>query len=211
MRYQDLSFDQRMAVVSKTNEAPAEAMALDPDPHIIRALFDNPKTGLKHARLAAFHHRNAAGLEAIARRGDLLRDSQVQRLLLRNPQTPENLVRRILQPRRLLDVYKATLDRDIPDRTRGGARNVLRRNFTQAGPEDRFQLIWSTEARVLATLVGCTLDSRTTAMICGKPITSVMLVRILAHCLKQNFVRKHSALKKMCLQHPNCPSDAKRL
>jgi hypothetical protein len=222
-KYRSLTVDQRMFIVGKSTDrlGPPEAMALDPDPKVIRALFENPYTQLKHARLAAFHHRSAAGLDALAARGDLLRDSQVQRLLLRNPLTGDGLVRRILQPRRLGEIYKTTLDREVPDKTRVTSRNILRSNFTKASSEDRFSLIWNTEARALATLVGCTLDSRTTAMICGKPVTSIAMVQnfarwgatppaVLAHFLKQNFVRRQPMLKKMLLQHPNTPSDAKR-
>jgi hypothetical protein len=33
---------------------------------------------------------------------------------------------------------------------------------------------------------------------------------VLAHFLKQNFVRRNAMLKKILLQHPNTPSDAKR-
>jgi hypothetical protein len=222
-QYKPLTPDQRMALATRSTDrlGPPEALALDPDPKLIKALFENPHTQLKHARLAAFHHRTAAGLDALATRGDLLRDSQVQRLLLRNPMTADGLVRRILQPRRLGEVYKTTLDREIPDKTRVLSRNILRTSFTKASAEDRFSVVWNTEARVLATLVGCTLDSRTTAMICGKPVTSIALVQnfarwgatppaVLAHFLKQNFVRRNAMLKKILLQHPNTPSDAKR-
>ncbi len=222
-QYKPLTPDQRMALATRSTDrlGPPEALALDPDPKLIKALFENPHTQLKHARLAAFHHRTAAGLDALATRGDLLRDSQVQRLLLRNPMTADGLVRRILQPRRLGEVYKTTLDREIPDKTRVLSRNILRTSFTKASAEDRFSVIWNTEARVLATLVGCTLDSRTTAMICGKPVTSIALVQnfarwgatppaVLGHFLKQNFVRRNAMLKKILLQHPNTPSDAKR-
>ena len=221
--YKQLTVDQRMVIVNRSTDrlGPPEAMALDPDPKVIKALFENPYTHLKHARLAAFHHRRGTGLDALAARGDLLRDAQVQRLLLRNPITGDGLVRRILQPRRLGDVFKTTLDREVPDKTRVTARNILRSNFTKASSEDKFSLIWNTEARVLATLVGCTIDARTTATICGKPVTSIALVSnfarwgatppaVLAHFLKQNFVRRQANLKKMLLQHPNCPSDAKR-
>ncbi len=222
-QFKPLTPDQRMALATRSTDrlGPPEALALDPDPKLIKALFENPHTQLKHARLAAFHHRTAAGLDALATRGDLLRDSQVQRLLLRNPMTADGLVRRILQPRRLGEVYKTTLDREIPDKTRVLSRNILRTSFTKASAEDRFSVIWNTEARVLATLVGCTLDSRTTAMICGKPVTSIALVQnfarwgatppaVLGHFLKQNFVRRNAMLKKILLQHPNTPSDAKR-
>jgi hypothetical protein len=221
--YKHLTVDQRMVIVNRSTDrmGPPEAMALDPDPKVIKALFENPYTQLKHARLAAFHHRSSAGLDALAARGDLLRDAQVQRLLLRNPITGDGLVRRILQPRRLGEIFKTTLDREVPDKTRVTSRNILRSNFTKASSEDKFSLIWNTEARVLPTLVGCTLDARTTATICGKPVTSIALVSnfarwgatppaVLAHFLKQNFVRRQANLKKMLLQHPNCPSDAKR-
>jgi hypothetical protein len=197
------------------------ALCFDPDLAVIRALFDNPNVGLEHARLAAFHHRSMTGLDVLASRGDLLRDAQVQRRLLRNPMLGETLLRRLLKPRRLLEVYKLTNDRDVPERSRSSARAMFRQKFTTAEPEERCEIIWSTEGRVLVMLTGCTFDSRTTAMLCGRPVLSIQLIQslarfpatppmILTHLLKQPLVKRQAHLRNMLLQHPNAPSDVKR-
>lgn len=78
-----------------------------------------------------------------------------------------------------------------------------------------------TEARCLPLMTGCTFDAKTTAILCGRPINSAMFVQsiakfaaappaLLAHLVKQPFVRKNAGLKKMLMQHPNLPGDAKR-
>ncbi len=133
----------------------------------------------------------------------------------------EPLLRRILMPRRLVDIYKVTLDRDVPERSRTASRGMLRTKFTNAESEDRVQLIWNTEGRVLMNLSGLTIDSKSTAIICGRPIISVMLVQnfcrfaatppaIIHHCLKQPMIRRQVHLRNQLLKHPNCPSEAKR-
>ena len=217
-----LPVDVRAELAATSGDAKALlALCFDPDVGVIRALFDNPNVGLDHARLAAFHHRTMTGLDVIASRGDLLRDAQVQRRLLRNPMLGEALLRRLIKPKRLIEVYKLTGDRDVPDRSRGSARQLLRAKFTTADPEERCELIWSTEGRVLVALSGCTFDSRTSAMLCGRPVMSIQLIQslarfpatppmILAHLLKQPLVKRQPHLRNMLLQHPNAPSDVKR-
>ncbi len=145
----------------------------------------------------------------------------MQRRLLRNTASGDNLVRRILHPKRLLETYKTTLDREVPDRTRTTARSLLRTKWATAEPDERVALIWTTEGRVLTVMTGCTFDSKTTLMMCARPIVSVMLVQslsrfpatppsVLAHLLKQPMVKRQPHLRAMILQHPNVPSDAKR-
>jgi hypothetical protein len=217
-----LAADARAHLAATSADKPTLlALCFDPDVAVLRALLENPNVGLDHARLAAFHHRTQGGLDALAARGDFFRDAQVVRRLLRNPMLGEPLLRRLLKPKRLIEVYKLTNDRDVPERSRGSARQVFRAKFTTAEPEERCELIWSTEGRVLVALSGCTFDSRTSAMICGRPVLSVQLIQslarfpatppmILSHLLKQPLVKRQAHLRNMLLQHPNAPSDAKR-
>jgi hypothetical protein len=197
------------------------ALAFDQEPQVIKGLLENDRMSLDHARLIATNHRNPVGLEALCARVSLLQDARVQRALLRNIQLTETLLRRILNPKRLLEVYKASLDRDVPDRTRAGARALLKTKFAVASSEEKFEIIWTTEGRVLQLLIGQTLDQKTTAIFCGRNFASVMLIQsfarwpatppgILAHMLRQPLVQRQAHLKNIILQHPNVPSDAKR-
>jgi hypothetical protein len=217
-----LPVDERIRIARLATEAPTlKALCFDPDPTVIHALLENHRVGLEHARLIAFHHRSSAGLEKLVARAEFMNDAQVQRRLLRNVQLPETILKRILKPKRMLDVFKTSLDRDVPDRLRGSARTLLRGKFATAQPEERFELIWNTEGRVLASLIGCTIDSKTVAMFQSRQVASVMLIQafcrwpstppgILGHFLKQPLVKRMQHLRKMIIQHPNCPSELKR-
>lgn len=197
------------------------ALCFDPDPQVVRALLANASAGFEHARLVARHHRTAAGLDAVAARADFVRDTRVRRALLQNPMLPDSILRRLLFSRRLLEIFKSAVDRDVPDRTRSGARTVLRTRWASAESDERVELIWSTEGRALALLPGATFDARTTATLCAKSFFSVMLIQSLArfsatppmllgHMLKQPLVKRQPHLRNMLLQHPNAPTDAKR-
>jgi hypothetical protein len=81
--------------------------------------------------------------------------------------------------------------------------------------------VWNTEGRSLPLLLGCTFDSKTTALFCARNIVSVMLIQaftrfpstppqILAHMLKQPLVKRQAHLRNAILKHPNVPADAKR-
>lgn len=216
-----LDADQRMKLAELGSGADLFALSFDKDPQIARALFDNQHFNVDHARFAAFHHPTSFGLDRLATRNELMKDPQVQRKLMRNPHTPELVVKRVLSPKRLLEVYKVTNDRDVPDRQRMVARGTLRQKFTIAEPEDRLQLLWNTEGRCLTLLSGCAIDSKTTALFCARPVVSLMMVQnfakfgatppgLLAHFLKQNLVRRQVPLRNMLLKHPNCPSEAKK-
>lgn len=220
-QYHPMAPDQRAHVASTTSGPPLLALCFDADPKVIKAVLENPTSGLEHARLIAFNHHNSVGLEALWARRELGRDTTVQRRLLRNTASSENLVRRVLHPKRLLETYKTTLDREVPDRTRATARSLLRTKWATAEPDERVALIWTTEGRVLTVMTGCTFDSKTTLMMCARPVVSVMLVQslsrfpatppsVLAHLLKQPMVKRQPHLRAMILQHPNVPSDAKR-
>jgi hypothetical protein len=217
-----LSADERARIARIVTEDPTlKALCFDQDPTVIQALLQNERVGLEHARIVAFHHRSAIGLQKLAARTEFMNDTQVQRRLLRNVQLPEMLLTRVLKPKRMIEIYKTSLDRDVPDRLRGTARTLLRGRFATAQPEERFELVWNTEGRVLASLIGCTIDSRTTAMFQSRQVASIMLIQafcrwpatppgILAHFLKQPLVKRQVHLRRMILQHPNCPSERKR-
>jgi hypothetical protein len=70
-------------------------------------------------------------------------------------------------------------------------------------------------------MTGCTFDAKTTQILCGRPYNSAIFIQnlakfaatppaLLAHLMKQPFVRKSAPLKKLLLQHPNLPGDVKR-
>jgi len=109
----------------------------------------------------------------------------------------------------------------VPERSRTASRGILRTKFATAEADDRVHLIWNTEGRALVNLSGLTIDSRSAAIICGRPIVSIMLVQnfcrfaatppsIIHHCLKQPMVKRQAHLRNALLKHPNCPSEAKR-
>lgn len=216
-----LSLTERMATARMCTDPTLQALCFDTDPQVIRAIMENDRVNAGHARLIATHHRNPAGLDHVAARVEFLRDTQVQRRLLRNAQLPEALLKRMLMPKRLLEIFKTSNDRDVPDRTRNGAKGLFKAKYAQAAPEEKFELIWNTEGRVLPSLLGQTIDQKTAAMICGRNMTSVMLIQslarfpatppsVLAHLLKQPLVKRQAHLRNMLLQHPNVPSEAKR-
>lgn len=221
-KYHKLMPDIRAGLAPKVTGPDLAALCLDPDPKVIAAVMTNSTFGLDHARLIAFHHRTPAGLELIASRVDLVRDGLVFRRLVRNTQLAASTLRRIMQPRRLIEIYKYSIDRELPDNTRNSTRGLLRTKFTsQAQPEERAELIVNTEARVLQVLTGCTIDGRTTQILCGRQTYTAMFVQnvarfgaappmLLAHLAKQNFVRRNPGLKKALMQHPNMPGDVKR-
>jgi hypothetical protein len=216
-----LERDLRIAHARQATGHSLLAFCFDPEPQVIAAVFENTGVGLEHARLAALHHKNPAGLEHVVKRADFLRDARVQRQLLKNSQLTESLLRRILGSKPLREIYKAAIDRDVPERTRVTSRVILRNRFGSSDPEERAGFLISNEARALALLIGQTLDQKTTAILCSRQYTSVLFVQnlarfaacpplLLAHLLKQPFVRRHVALKKLLLQHPNLPSALKR-
>jgi len=218
-----LDADARVAIATNAGVGAPElfALAFDKDPAVSKVLFENIHFIQEHARFASFHHMTSSGIDRLSMRNELMKDPMVQRRLLRNAHTAELVVRRILGPKRLIDVYKITNDRDVPDRQRMVARGALRQKFQTADPEDRLQLIWNTEGRCLTLLSGCPIDSKTTALFCARPVVSLMMVQnfskfgatppgIIAHFLKQNLVRRQVGIRNMLLKHPNCPSEAKR-
>jgi hypothetical protein len=215
-----LPVDQRVALAATTTGPRLFALCFDPEPVVISAMFENTGTTVEHARLIAFHHRGR-GLDEIASRASLVADALVHRRLVHNPALSEATMRRLLGPKRLGDVFRVTLDRDVPERTRVAARGLLRSKFATAQADERVDIVWSTEGRVLLAVPGLTFDGRTTSLLCSKSYVSVMLVTnlarfnatppaLIAHLLRQPMVRRQQHLRNMLLQHPNTPSDAKR-
>lgn len=211
-----LSEDSRAKLAAVAEEPELSALCFDPVPAVIQQVLENPRTGLVQARLVAAHHRNPVGLDALAARSAFLHDAEVQRLLLRNAQSSDPLARRLLSSRRLGEIYNASQSRELPERHRRNAREVLRTRFTAASPDERVGLILMTEGRALPSLVGLALDGRSVALLCARPLASSLLVEnlgrwpaspplLIAHLLKQPIVRQMPPLRALLKRHPNCP------
>jgi hypothetical protein len=210
------SEDERQRLASVAEEPELAALCFDPVPAVIHRVLENPRTGLSHARLIAANHRNPVGLEALAARSAFLSDREVQRLLLRNNQSPETIVRRLLATRPLSQIYESCQSHDLPERHRHTARSVLRGRFSGASPDERVHLILTTEGRALGMLSGLALDGRSVALLCARGATSTLLVEnlaswpaappaLIAHLLKQPLVRQSATLRLLLRRHPNCP------
>lgn len=215
-RLHPLPEDTRAGLAATAVEPELSAFCFDPVPQVIARILANPRCGLVHARLIAAHHRNAAGFEAFAARAEFLHDGEVQRFLLRNPQTPAHLLRNLLLKRRLSDLYRAGHDREASERTRAAARELLRERFAKGSPEERAELILITEGRALVALSGLSLDGRTTALLCARPPASTLLVEnlarwpatpptLIAHLLAQPMVQRAPQLRAHLKRHPNAP------
>lgn len=220
-RWHEVPTDQRVDAAHQVTGSDLLALSFDHDPRVIAAVLENTACGLDHVRLIAFHHRTGTGLEILTRRQDWLRDLLVERRLLRNPMIGELVLGRVMHPKRLFATYKIAIDRDIPELSRVKCRGFIRQKWQTAPAEERADFLRRTEARCLALMTGCTFDAKTTQILCGRPINSAMFVQsiakfgasppgLLAHLIKQPFVRKNAALKKMLLAHPNMPGDVKR-
>ena len=212
--------DARAALAATATEPQLSALCFDPVPEVVTRVLENAHAGLAHARLIAAWHPNPVGLEALGRRGDLFRDGEVQRLLLRNNQTPTHLVRQLLTHRRLHDVYNVAQSHEAAERHRTTAREVLRTRFAAATPEERVELILTTEGRVLATLSGLSLDGKSAALLCARTLSSTLLLEnlarwpatppnLVAHLLQQPLVRRMPNLQAAFKRHPNCPARPK--
>jgi hypothetical protein len=220
-RFRPLEVGERTDAAPHVHGSELFALCLDPAPEVIAALIDNAHFGLDHARVVALHHKSPAGLEILARRAQLLRDAHVQRRLLQNLQTPENVLDRVLRLKRLLDIYRLSLDRDLPERNRTRVRSRLRPRFSTAEPEERAALIIKSEGRCLLGLAGCTIDGRTAQLLCQQTSLSTLFIQNLARfpampavviikLLRSPAVQRQPQLRNLLLRHPNAPSDAKR-
>ena len=197
------------------------ALCFDPVPQVIHGILENPEMGFPHARLIARHHRTPQGIEALFTRNELVRDGQVQRYLMANPMLQDAHLKKLLAPKRVAVVYKWALSRDLPEKNRNKVRTILRSKWSTAEGDERANLIWSTEGRVLVMLIGIPLDSQATQLLCARTIHSALLIQnlarfastppaLLTHLLKQAAVKRQVHLRNMIFQHPNCPSSEKR-
>jgi hypothetical protein len=220
-QFHSLTVDVRVGLAKVSHGAELLALCLDGDSRVIAAILENSTVGLAHVRLIAFHHRTGVGLEMVTRRQDFLRDLLVERRLLRNPMAGDTVLGRVMASKRLFQTYKIAIDRDVPELTRSKSRGYLRKKYQSAPSEERADLVLRTEGRCLIYMTGCAFDAKMTQIMCGKPYNSVLFIQnlakfsatppgLLAHLMKQPFVRKHAPLKKLLLQHPNMPGDVKR-
>ena len=216
-----LSADERARLARAAEEPELSAFCFDPVPAVIQSLLENTRVGLTHARLIARHHLNPVGLEALCGRAAFSSDAGVRRWLVRNPQLPGGLFRRLWSGRRLMEQFKVSADRDVPEGIRRTAREVMRTRFNTAPAEERVELILNTEGRVLTSLVGLTVDGKTAALLCGRTFRSPMLIQniarwsaappqLIAHLLKQEAVRRQPQLRQLLQRHPNAPTDVRR-
>ena len=220
-RFRDMATEQRVQIALHVDGNELLALCLDPDPRVIHSILQNPHGSVEHARYIALWHRTGQGLEHVGREASVLRDPLVSRRLLRNPQTSDTLLQKLLSPRRLGEIYKSCVDREVLERTRIKARNVLRQKWTTAQPEERVELLLATEARCLVLLTNCTIDGRSVQILCGRTAFTTMFVAsmarfsaappaLLGHMAKLPLVRRNPQLKKMLMAHKNLPGDVKR-
>lgn len=220
-KYHPLPTDARVKAAQTVSGADLMALCFDADPRVIAAILENHTHGLEQVRLIAFHHRTGTGLEMISRRTEYLRDILTERRLLKNPQAGDTVIGRIMASKKVFQTYKIAIDREVPELTRVKARGFLRKKFQTAPPEERADLVIRTEGRCLILMTGCTFDAKTTGILCGRPYNSVLFIQnlakfaatppgLLAHLMKQPFVRKNAPLRKLLLQHPNMPGEVKR-
>ena len=191
-------------------------LCFDPLPRVIDALLDNPHFALQHARLVATHHRNPVGLEALVSKAQFAADLGVRRALVRNPQLPASLYRRLWTTRRMHEQHLVIINRDVPEQTRRTAKDVLRARFASGPSEEKVELIVKTEGRCLVSLSGVALDSKSTALLCGRSYASTLFVQNLArwsatppqlitHLLRQDVVKRSPMLRTLFERHPNTP------
>jgi hypothetical protein len=219
--FRDLPLGERELAARQASGSELFALCMDPAPQVLSALLENPTFGLAHARHAASHQHNDRGIEILARRAAFLRDSQVKRRLLQNPQTPDVVLERLLATERLPVIYRASIDRDLPERNRVRVRARLRPHFTRAEPEDRAALILKTEGRCLAYLAGCTFDARTTQILCNHSAFSTLFIQnlarfpatppmLIAKLLRSPMVQRQPPLRMSLMRHPNAGSETRR-
>jgi hypothetical protein len=219
--YRPMDRDRRMAEARLVEGANLMALCLDPEPQMVFALQENPRFGLGEARFIAFHHRTQSGLELLTRNAEIVKDSLVQRRLLRNPQLPDPLLRKIVHGKMLGDTYKIAIDREVPERTRVNTAELLRRKFMLAGGDEKAALVIKTEARCLLLLTNCAFDAQTTQILCGRTGWTMLCIQnlvrwsatppqLLRALLKLPIIRQNVGMRKLLLKHPNMPSDVKR-
>ena len=212
--------DSRTRLAGQVGDPELQALCFDPLPNVARALLDNPRFGLVHARLLAAHHSHPTGLAALAKKDVFLRDAEVQRMLLRNVQTPGVLLQRIFSQRRLLDLFQLAVGRELPEKNKIASREALRARWQQASSDEKVDTLFRTEGRLLAQLIGLGLDQKSASLFCHRTVTSLLLVQnlarwagtppsVLAHLIKQAVVKNQPQVKMLLLRHPNLPAHAR--
>ncbi|SEM41765.1 hypothetical protein SAMN05444354_116117 [Stigmatella aurantiaca] len=220
-RLHPLDENTRQARAHAAEEPELSAFCFDPVPAVIKAVLENPRVGLGHARLIVRHHRHPVGLEAVCAKAAFAADGGVRRWLVRNPQLPGGLFRRLWSTRRLMELHKVMADRDIPEGTRRTARELLRQRFNSGPSEEKVELILHTEGRCLLSLSGLPVDGKTASLLCGRPYRSSLLIQniarwtaappaLIAHLLKQDAVRQQPQLRMLLARHPHAPADARQ-
>ncbi len=208
--------ERRRARALEAEEPDLSAFCHDPDPGVIRAVTKNLHAGLTHARLIAAHHRHAGGLASLLTRPEWLKDSRVTTLLVRNPRTPDVMLRRILARERLLSLVRFAQDRDAPERNRVWIRRYLQERFRKARPDERVASIMAGEGRILGLIDGVPFDERTSRLLANRRIGSQVLIRNLARypgtstivleaLLRLPLVKRQGMLQAMIRRHPNAP------
>jgi hypothetical protein len=206
--------DLRVAQARVAVDPDLSAWCFDPTTEVIRAVLENPRVATLHARLIAAHHRTVAGLELLGARVAFTNDQGVRRALLQNPLLPAGLYRRLWSTKRLLDQFLVATSREATEQVRVMARDLLRSSFNQRTGEERVELILTTEGRCLASLVGATLDSQATALMCRRTYISTLLIQniarwsaapppLIAHLRRQDVVKRNPVLRQMLERHPN--------
>jgi len=215
-----LAAESRVSFALNAEEPVLSALCFDPLPAVAIQLLHNPRFGLQQARLLAAHHPHPSALQALGAKEVFLRDAEVQRLLLRNVQLPQALLQRLLSAKRLLDLFRLSVSHDLPEKNQRATRETLRHKFSGAAPEDKVELLFHTEGRVLMQFSGIPLDQKTAALLCGRTFTSSLLIQnlarwsatppsVLTHLLKQPLVKHQPQLRTMLLQHPNSSRGAR--
>jgi hypothetical protein len=219
--YHPLTREQRITEAINAEGPNLCALCLDADPQVIHAVLSNPRVGFEHARLIAAHHKTHTGLDMLGRRTEFLADAGTQRRLLANQQLPDNILRRMVNPKLIMEVYKICINREYPERTRVKTRELLQKKFMLGSSDERAALLIKTEGRCLILMNACALDVRATQILCAKTSYTILFIQnlarwsatppaLLTHLLKQAVVRNNMGLRKMLLKHPNVPAEVKR-
>lgn len=214
--------DQRQQMALTASGEKLFAFCLDTHPGVIKSVLENHRCALAQARLIAQHHGTGLGLDHLGARSQYVRDRTVQRLLLRNAQASEPLLRKILGTRPLKELYKTNMSRELTEGAQRTARRMIRKKFNQAPAEEKIGLLFSTDGRCLTLLTGVPFDQKTTALLCRRTFNSNLLIsnlsrhaatppQVIRHLARQQLVKRTPQLKKLLLQHPNCPGELKRL
>jgi hypothetical protein len=219
--FREMEAHQRADAARHVHGGDLFALCLDPAPEVIAAVMENQHFGLDHARIIALRHRNPQGIEVLTRRQEVLRDAHVQRRLLQNLQLPENVLERIVRSKPLLEIYRLSVDRELPERNRLRVRSRLMRAFTQAEPDERAALVIKTEGRCLVNLVGATFDGRTSQILCNHNYSSSLFIQnlarfpatppmLLAKLMRSSAARNQPQLRALLQRHPNMTAELKR-